>query len=392
MTAPLPKIMFARPEGAIDLAWGHPSERLHPMSTLRSAMERVFERGEVAALQYSGYQGYGPLIESLASFLSDEPCYRAPVGTDELYVSYGASHGLDVACTLFTRAGDVVWVEEPSYYLVRQVLVDHGLKIVGVPTDRDGIDVAAAAAMLERGELPAPTLVYVIPTYHNPMGGVMPADRREMLADLAARRGFMVAADEAYHLLHHGDPPPPPLAAYDRSDGGCVVSLGSFSKVLAPGIKLGWVQARPALIDRYTYAGANYSGGGNNLAAAIVDEAIRSGMLAGHLRELRNTYRERAAAMAEGIAAELPGADFRTPGGGYYFWAALPEGADAVELERRAPGAGVTFRAGPAFSGAGLFTNCLRLCFAMSEAGEIREGLRRLGALYGEVAGASAAR
>ena len=387
MTAKLPKIMFARPEGAIDLAWGHPSERLHPLTALAPAVERVIARGEVAALQYSAYQGYGPLIESLSAFLTDEPCYTGPVGTDEIYVSYGASHGLDVACTLFTRAGDVVWVEEPSYYLVRQILADHGLEIVGVPTDRNGIDVAAAARMLDAGELPAPALVYVIPTYHNPMGGLMPADRREMLAELAVRRGFMVASDEAYHLLHHGEPPPPPLAAYDPSDGGCVVSLGSFSKVLAPGIKLGWVQARPALIDRYTYAGANYSGGGNNLAAAIVDEAIRSGMLVEHLRSLRDTYAERAAAMAEGIAAELPGADFEVPGGGYYFWARLPGGTDATELERRAPGAGVTFRAGPAFSGAGLFTDCLRLCFAMSETGEIREGLRRLGAVYGEVAG-----
>ena len=386
MTAPLPKIMLTRTEGVIDLAWGHPSDRLHPLQALRPAMDRVFSRGDVAALQYSGYQGYGPLIESLSGFLSAEPCYDRPVATEELYIGYGASHGLDVACTLFTRTGDVVWVEEPSYYLVRQILVDHGLEIVGVPTDANGIDVKAAERMLDAGELPAPALVYCIPSYHNPLGGVMPAGRRRALAALAESRGFLVAADEAYHLLHHDSPPPPPLASFDRSDEGCVVSLGSFSKVLAPGIKLGWVQARPALVDRYTHAGANYSGGNNNLAAAIVDECdqVRDARrppadAEGHLP------RAFAAVMVKGLRSELPDADFRAPSGGYYFWAALPEGADAVELERRAPGAGVTFRAGPAFSGEGLFTNCLRLCFAMSESDEILEGLRRLGALYGEL-------
>ena len=377
-----PKIMLARSDGVIDLAWGHPSDRLHPLVALKPAVDEVFARGEIAALQYSGYQGYGPLIESLAGFLSDEPCYTGPVTPEDLYIGYGASHGLDVACTLFTRAGDTVWVEEPSYYLVRQVLIDHGLNIVGVPTDERGMDVAAAARMLERGDIPRPTLVYVIPTYHNPMGTVMPADRREALFDLAEKNDFLVASDEAYHLLHYGEPPPPPLASYDRSSGGRVMSLGSFSKILAPGIKLGWVHATPGLVDRFTHAGANFSGGNNNFAGAIVDVAIRTGLLGEHLTNLRNTYRDRVAVMADGLAGALPGASFQVPGGGYYFWVTLPDGIDASELERQALEAGVTLRPGPAFSGEGLFTDCIRVCFALSESDEIAEGLRRLGVAY----------
>jgi DNA-binding transcriptional MocR family regulator len=281
-------------------------------------------------------------------------------------------------------------VEEPSYYLVRQVLIDHRLNIVGVPTDGQGMDVAAASAMLERGEIPRPTLVYVIPTYHNPMGTVMPADRREALVDLAQQHDFMVASDEAYHLLSHGTAPPAPLAAYDRSPDGRVLSLGSFSKVLAPGIKLGWVQAKPKLVDRYTFSGANFSGGNNNFAAAIVDVAIRSGLLAEHLDGLRDIYRDRVRVMANGLASALPGASFGVPGGGYYFWVTLPDGVNANELEQRALEAGVTLRPGPAFSGEGLFTNCVRLCFALSEADEIAEGLRRLGEAYAGMTGASA--
>ena len=374
--------MLTRSDGVIDLAWGHPSDRLHPLTTLKPAIDEVFARGETAALQYSGYQGYGPLIESLAGFLSDEPCYVKPVAPQDLYLGYGASHGLDVACTLFTRAGDTVWVEEPSYYLVRRILLDHGLNIVGVPTDDNGMDVSAAAEMLARGDLPRPELVYVIPTYHNPMGSVMPSGRRQSLVDLAAEKEFILAADEAYHLLHYADPPPPTLATYDHSERGTVVSLGSFSKILAPGIKLGWVQARPSLVERYTYAGSNFSGGNNNFAAAIVDVAIRRGLLAEHLAALRKTYRERVTVMDKALAGYLPDATFQTPGGGYYFWLKLPEGVDAKALEHCALDAGVTMRSGPAFSGHGLFANCLRICFALSEPDEITEGLRRLGAAY----------
>ena len=390
MSDAFPKIMLSRSEGVIDLAWGHPSDRLHPLNALKPAVDEVFANGEIAALQYSGYQGYGPLIESLSGFLTDQPCYEKPVAPEELYIGYGASHGLDMACTLFTQAGDTVWVEEPSYYLVRQVLIDHRLNIVGVPTDGQGMDVQAAARLLERGELSKPTLVYVIPTYHNPMGTVMPADRRETLVELAERHDFMVASDEAYHLLHYGEPPPIPMASYDNSQDGRVLSLGSFSKVLAPGIKLGWVQAKPALVDRYTFSGSNYSGGNNNFAAAIVDVAIRSGLLAGHLDDLREIYRDRVGVMADGLTAALPGARFQVPGGGYYFWVTLPDGVDAAELERHALEAGVTLRPGPAFSGEGLFTNCIRVCFALSESDEIAEGLRRLGTAYAGLTGASA--
>ncbi len=374
--------MLTRSDGVIDLAWGHPSDRLHPLTTLKPAIDEVFARGEIAALQYSGYQGYGPLIESLAGFLSDEPCYVEPVAPQNLYLGYGASHGLDVACTLFTRTGDTVWVEEPSYYLVRQILLDHGLNIVGVPTDENGMDVAAAAQMLASGDLPRPQLVYVIPTYHNPMGSVMPSDRRQRLVELAVENEFIVAADEAYHLLHYADPPPPTLATYDRSECGAVVSLGSFSKILAPGIKLGWVHARPKLVERYTYAGSNFSGGNNNFAAAIVDVAIRTGLLAEHLANLRQIYRERVTVMDRALAGYLPDARFQVPSGGYYFWLRLPEEVDTRALERCALEAGVTMRSGPAFSGQSLFENCLRVCFALSEPDEIEEGLRRLGTAY----------
>ena len=244
------------------------------------------------------------------------------------------------------------------------------------------MDVAAAAQMLASGDLPRPQLVYVIPTYHNPMGSVMPSDRRQGLVDLAVENEFIVAADEAYHLLHYADPPPPTLATYDRSECGAVVSLGSFSKILAPGIKLGWVHARPKLVERYTYAGSNFSGGNNNFAAAIVDVAIRTGLLAEHLANLRQIYRERVTVMDRALAGYLPDATFQVPSGGYYFWLRLPEGVDTRALERCALEAGVTMRSGPAFSGQGLFENCLRICFALSEPDEIEEGLRRLGTAY----------
>lgn len=373
--------MLTHTDGVIDLAWGHPSENLHPLSALQPAIDSIFANDEVAALQYSGYQGYGPLIESLSQYLSDEPSYTNKIEGRELYLGYGASHGLDLACTLFTKTGDTVLVEEPSYYLVRQILIDHGLTIVGVPTDNEGM-VTEDLEQIIQSHKNSVKLLYLIPSYHNPMGSVMSHARREKIIELADKYNFLIAADEAYHLLYYYDPPPPTMASLANSDQGSVVSLGSFSKILAPGIKLGWVQSKPSLVDKFTNSGANFSGGNNNFAAAIVDIAIRKGILSKHINLLRRTYRSRMEVMATALETHIPDAKFCKPHGGYYFWITFPEQIDALVLEKYALEEGVTLRPGVAFSGENLFSNCIRLCFALSDIEQIPEGIYRLSKAY----------
>ena len=176
MTDLLPALLISVPEGVIDLGWGHPSPRLHPLAAMQQAAAHVFAHTRVAALQYGAEQGFGPLLESLAAFLSQQDAYGMPVEPETLFLTCGASQALDMACTLLTHAGDTVFVEEPTYYLVQRIFADHHLNVIGVPTDADGLCPDALDAMLTDPTLPRPTLLYTIPTFQNPSGS--PPDRR----------------------------------------------------------------------------------------------------------------------------------------------------------------------------------------------------------------------
>jgi DNA-binding transcriptional MocR family regulator len=380
MTAAFPSILIAIPEGVIDLGWGHPSPRLHPLEALQQATAHMFTRTPVASLQYGAEQGFGPLLESLAAFLSGPEAYAMPVPPETLFLTNGASQALDLACTLLTNAGDTVLVEEPTYYLVQRIFADHHLRVVGVPTDADGLQVDALAAMLDHATVPRPTLLYTIPTFQNPAGSVLPQARRQALIALAQRYGFVVIADEVYHLLHYGPPPPPPLLAFDPSPVGCVISLGSFSKILAPGLRLGWIQAHPPLVRRFVQAGMVASGGGlNQFAAALVHATIELGLLAQNIATLRATYGARVQALASALRMYLArDIRFITPAGGYFFWLTCAPDVETETLLPLAQQVGVSYRPGQAFSAARLFPQALRISFALYETDELVQGVERL--------------
>ena len=382
----LPSLLISIPEGVIDLGWGHPSPRLHPVDTLRRAAEIALSDGAPVPLQYGATQGYGPLLHSLAGFLSAQESYTAPVSPGELFLTAGASQAIDHATTLFTQAGDTVFVEEPTYYLIQSIFEDHGLNVVGVPTDNDGLRMDALEAMLEAPDTPHPSMLYIIPTYQNPSGSVLPSDRRRKLVELAQQHGFIVIADEVYNLLHYGEPPPPPIASLDDSVDGCVLSLGSFSKILAPGLRSGWMQARPPLIQRFANAGLTISGGGlNHFTSTLVHAVLEHGMLEDNIVRLRRTYAERVNAMSDALQEHLGDAvEFTAPGGGYFFWLTFTDGTDTDALLPVAQEHGVNYRPGTAFSASGAFTNAVRLAFALYEPDMLVEGIRRLAAAHGE--------
>lgn len=378
MTTTLPSLLIAITDGVIDLGWGHPSARLHPLEALQQATAATFAQNGVAALQYGAEQGSGPLLQALALFLSTPEAYAMSVDPGSLFVTAGASQALDLTCTLFTRQGGTVFVEEPTYYLVQRIFADHRLDVVGVPTDTQGLRTDVLAALLRDTKTP-PVLLYTIPTFQNPAGSVLPAERRQELVELAQRYQFLVAADEVYHLLHYGTPPPPPLMAFDHSPQGCVISLGSFSKILAPGLRLGWVQAHPQLIRRFVQAGFVASGGGiNHFTAMITATTLTQGLLAQNLAMLRATYGERVAALSQALRRYIPEAQFQEPAGGYFVWITLPPEIDTAALLPLAQQCGLSFRPGPAFSAAGAFANALRLSFALYEVDDLVEGIKRL--------------
>ena len=388
----LPSLLISIPEGVIDLGWGHPSPRLHPTDMLRRATDIVLADGAPIPLQYGATQGYGPLLHSLAEFLSAQDSYTSPVSPQELFLTAGASQAIDHTTTLFTQTGDTVFVEEPTYYLIQSIFEDHGLKVVGVPTDNDGLRMDALEAMLADRSVPAPKMLYIIPTYQNPSGSVLPADRRSKLVELAQQHGFLVLADEVYNLLHYGKPPPPPIASFDTSEDGCVISLGSFSKILGPGLRTGWLQARPPLIQRFATAGLTISGGGlNHFTSTLVHAVLEQGMLQDNIAILRSTYGERVSAMTAALRKHLGDVvDFTAPGGGYFFWLTFNDSTNTDALLPIAQEHGVNYRPGTAFSAQGAFTNAIRLAFALYEPDMLAEGVQRIAAAQRNLQGLTA--
>ena len=383
---PLPSLLISIPEGVLDLGWGHPSPRLHPTEALQIATDRVLSQQSAVPLQYGAVQGFGPLLEGLAGFLSSQEAYgNRTLDPASLFLTAGASQGIDLATTIFAESGDTVFVEEPTYYLIGRIFLDHGLKVVGIPTDRDGLDIDALDQMLRDGH--RPRLLYVIPAYQNPTGATLTQERRQRLIQLARRYGFTILADEVYQLLHYGPPPPPPLATMDDTDDGCVVSLGSFSKILAPGLRLGWVHASPGLIQRFVDSGVAASGGGlSHFAAAMAQATLDLGLLQENVDSLRRVYTTRRNAAARILSTDLSGQlDFNPPDGGYFFWLTLADGVDAEHLLPAAQKAGVSYRPGTAFSSAGMFRDCLRISFSLYDVGDLAEALSRLGRAIGSV-------
>jgi DNA-binding transcriptional MocR family regulator len=379
-TPPLPAVLISIPEGTIDLGWGHPSPRLHPLAAMQQAAMHAFTTTRVATLQYGAEQGYGPLLEALAAFLSQQEAYAMHVAPTTLFLTGGASQALDLVCTLFTQPGDTVFVEEPTYYLVQRIFHDHHLRVMGVPTDAAGLHTEALETMLTAPTTPTPALLYTIPTFQNPAGSVLSLERRQALVHLAQRYHFTIVADEVYHLLHYGAPPPPPLVAFDHTAEGQVISLGSFSKILSPGLRLGWVQAHPALIRRFVQAGMVASGGGlNHFTSTLVHATLELGLLARNIATLRATYGERVQTLVTALQTYLPRqVHFTTPEGGYFFWLQCQADVDTEALLPLAQQMGVSYRPGQAFSAVRAFPQALRISFALYETDALIQGIARL--------------
>ena len=374
----IPTAQAELPPEMIDFGVGQPDFDILPLEIVRRAAAERLAAGDTTLLNYGYEQGDGYFRLALADFLTRG--YAMPVDADGLLVTAGASQTLDMLCTLYTQPGDVILVEEPTYFIALRIFADHRLRVVGVPTDAHGLRMDALEdAVVEH----RPALVYVIPSFQNPTGATLPEDRRRQLADLSRRHGFTVVADEVYQLLGYTETPPAPMAAY--LDQGNIVSVGSFSKILAPGLRLGWLQAAPAVIERLVNGGLIFSGGSlNHFTSNIVRVALERGWQDEYLAELHALYRTRIDVLDAALRAELgERVRYTKPTGGYFFWLRLPEGVDAVALRPRAQALNVDFRPGINFSGNDGLHNYLRLSFAFYDAARLEEGARRLGQVLG---------
>jgi len=364
--------------GMIDFGVGQPSPALLPLAQLKKAAASRLDGNDPSFLAYGANQGDGYFRAVLADYLHEH--YHIPVDADQLLVTSGASMGLDLLCTLFARAGDTIFVEEPSYFLALRIFADHRLKIISLPMDAGGLNIEALEEKLIRHR---PVLLYTIPTFHNPSSVTLGAERRKQLVELSRRHNFLIIADEVYHLLNYAKaPPPPPMAGYVDAD--TIFSLGSFSKILAPGLRLGWIQTGPQLLEQIVDCGLLDSGGGlNPFTSALVRSAIEMGLQQTQLATLLTTYTERKVALSNALKEYLPeSVRFIEPDGGFFIWLVLPEGVDAEQMRVEARQKNVGFLPGVKFSSAGKLENCVRLSFSYFDVPELEEGARRLAEVF----------
>ena len=366
-------------EGLIDLGVGQPNNAILPVDYIRRAAEMQFNDSP-EFLQYGAEWGDGYHRLALGEFLSES--YGVPVDPEQLFSTNGNSQALEMLCTVLTKPGDVVIVEEPTYFLAFQMFRDHGLEIRGVPIDDDGLVVEAliaeVASVRRSGSRVA--FVYTIPAFQNPTGVTMSAQRRQELVAAAAAADLLIVADEVYHMLRFAPGPmPPAMSAY--IDDGPVLSIGTFSKILAPGMRLGWVHGSVATLTRLADSGLILSGGGlNPVTSTLATAMMRMGWQHEYLEWLRATFARRSSTMVAALREHMPAwVEYDVPEGGYFVWLRLPPNVDGAALRALGKQHGVDVRHGSQFSATGALGNHLRLSYAFYDDDDIAEGVARLG-------------
>ena len=364
--------------GAIVLNSGLAYPPLLP-DVVREAMEAARDRpGE--SLQYGPLMGLDDLRDEIAAFVTADgvSCDR-----ENVLVTYGAKSALDLACRVFVEPGDRIIVTRPTYLTALQIMRCHGVSFLDVGQDGEGLDTGELEdrlILLRRNGERMPKLLFDVPDFHNPTGITTSAARRQRLVDLAKRYGFVILEDDPYRRLRFEGEPVPPVKTFDR--GGVVVALGTVSKILAPGLRVGWAIGPKEVVDRMAMQKAD--GGSNPFAQRIVAELMRGNKMAKHVDELSAEMRRHRDAMVEAFRDFLPEAEVRVPHGGYFLWAALPEGTDAEAVARIALDRGAEVSSGRLCFPNEVPGHHLRLAYSFVDTGAIREGVRRLGDAYRE--------
>jgi len=366
-------------EGIIELTFGEPDPALLAVGLVRRAAAAVLDDAGPAALAYGPLEGPQALRDEIARRVAArEGCACSAA---DVLVSGGNSQALGQVLTVFTEPGDVVLVETPTYNLALGIMHDHPVEVVGVPLDEEGLKLDALRAALaeQRAAGKRARLLYTIPTFHNPAGVCLSETRRQGLLEIAAEHDLIVVEDDVYReLAYEGHAPP---ALWTRDGEAPVVRLGSFSKTLAPGLRVGWINASGGLLERLSAAGVLESGGCvSQFAASVVGRLLASGGYDEHLAELRRAYAARRDALAGALGSHLPaGCGCTSPAGGFFIWLTLPAALTATALLPLAESHGVAFAPGARFCSDG-DDRSLRLAFSLYDGATLEEGARRLGA------------
>jgi 2-aminoadipate transaminase len=348
----------------ISFARGVPAPECIPVAELADCAYAAVERDGTTVLSYGPVGGYEPLREWIAERHGVEP--------SRVLVTNGSLQGLVFLAERF--AGARVLVEQPTYDRPLKILAAHGVETTPVAMDGEGLDPDALEEAIAGGATPA--FLYTIPTFQNPSGRTLSTERRHRLVELAAADDLLVLEDDPYGLVRfEGDAPP---TLFELEGGNRVLYSSSFSKTIAPGLRVGYFVLPQQLEKELEALAVSTYITPVLLGQATVYEFLRRGNLEPNLQRVRSLLGARRDAMLEALERELPGVRWSRPEGGYFIWLELPEGSDTTMLLQRATDAGVTYVPGPDFGGA---SNTARLAFSYVSPDEIREGVRRLAAL-----------
>ena len=369
--------LLAKP-GMISFAGGNPSNTaLEPDVVAELSREALAKYG-TTLLQYGATDGFGPFRESAAEFLrgSGVNCEAA----DVLPVQ-GGTQAFDVLLKALIDPGDAVLCESPTFLGAIQAMREYNAKLVPMPTDGEGVIVEAAEELIQKHH---PKLMYVIPTFQNPTGITLSLERRKALAELAAKYGVVIAEDDPYRDLRYSGEALPTIQSFDQE--GWVVYMSSFSKYVAPGLRVGAAAVKNPLLLRKMVIGKQSADTHSPLLnQAIVDAYLRKGLMPGHLARICGDYRKQLEAMLDGFKFFPEGTRHTVPQGGLFVWAALPEGMDAMKVFEAAVENNVAFVPGTHFYTEGGHLNTLRLNFSMSDIPTINAGMERLGRVIASV-------
>ena len=366
-----------RPE-VISFAGGLPAPGGFPVEVVRAAFDKVLSTNGRAALQYGPTEGYAPLRQWVAEDLNRA---GANVAADQVLIVSGSQQALDLLGKVLVDKDSKVLVEDPSYLGALQSFSLYQPKYVPVPTDDGGLIPEAITPELAAGA----RFLYALPNFQNPTGRTLSLERRIALVKRAAELGLTIIEDDPYGELRYAGEPQPGLIALAAEYGANVVRLGTFSKVLAPGLRLGYIAAARPLINKLVQAKQATDLHTPTLTQMAVYEIVKDGFLEEHLPNVREIYRAQGSCMLEAIKQEFPDTvSWTKPEGGMFIWLTLPEHIDSTKLLEKAIAQNVAFVPGaPFYSGAGR-ANTLRLSFATVPEDKIRTGIAILGKLLKE--------
>lgn len=366
--------------GMINFSHGSPPQDFYPVARLREALNDIIERDGTQALAYETPEGYLPLRATVRDFV-------APMGiqchTDDVLITGGAQQGIDLVVQALLREGETLVTSNPTYVGILDIARTRRVTIKGIPMDADGIRLD----LLERYFIDhAPRLLYVMPTFHNPTGQVMPLHRRRQLLRLAAAYDVTVLEDAVYQEFHFDSAPPPPLMALDEA--GSVIHVSAFTKMLLPGMRIGYLIANRAQYERLVRVklAADISTSGLNQRA--IHLLVQRGVLASQLERNNQILRQRCEVALRAAARYFPqGSQWAVPQGGLYLWVTLPEnGPTAAELFVAAVQKQVAFAIGDIFHITQASGYQMRLNFGLQPPALIEEGFRRIGEAWASLA------